>query len=214
MTSTPDASGRPVVTVFESYGSGATYVAPRVAEALGVPYLGQRFSSEELEKVELQRRAARQEEGLVGRFLASFGHIGVDNRLIPGDQRADYEIAVENTREVQQAVADGGVVLGRNGTVVLSDHPAALHVKLDGPVEDRIARAAAEAEIDEGTAARRQAHEDKMRAEMSVRLYAWDPRQNDAYDLVVNTSTVSLDAAVEIIVAAWRIKAASVVARP
>lgn len=31
----------PIVTLFESYGSGAGQVATKVAERLGVPYLGQ-----------------------------------------------------------------------------------------------------------------------------------------------------------------------------
>ncbi|MEI2730904.1 MAG: cytidylate kinase-like family protein [Dermatophilaceae bacterium] len=207
-----DSPTHPVVTLFESYGSGATQVAPRVAAALGVPYLGQRFSSEELEDAEEQRRQQQADEGPVSRFFASFGHFGVDNRSIPLDQRDEYVIAVENTKTVRDAVAEGGVVLGRNATVILSDNPAALHVKLDAPVEARIARAADEGGIDQGRAARRQAHEDKMRADMSMRLYAWDPRLPDHYDLIVNTSTLDVDQIVDIVVAASSIKARTVAA--
>ena len=43
---------RPVVTINEQYGAGASYVAERVAQRLGVPYVGTRFSSEELERAE------------------------------------------------------------------------------------------------------------------------------------------------------------------
>jgi hypothetical protein len=32
------ASLRPVVTLFESYGSGASYIGSRVAQALGLPF--------------------------------------------------------------------------------------------------------------------------------------------------------------------------------
>jgi hypothetical protein len=38
MTDAEDRGGAPVVTLFESYGSGAGYIAPRAAEALGVPF--------------------------------------------------------------------------------------------------------------------------------------------------------------------------------
>jgi hypothetical protein len=31
-------STTPVVTLFESYGSGADYIGPRVAQALGLPF--------------------------------------------------------------------------------------------------------------------------------------------------------------------------------
>ncbi len=197
---------RPVVTLFEAYGSGATAVAPLVASALGVPYLGQRFSSDEMEQAEAKERAKQAEEGPLSRFLSSFGHYGVDNRSIPLDQRDDYEIARENTQTVRDAVADGGVVLGRNATVILSENPKALHVKLDGPVEARISRAAKEAGIDEGRAARRQLYEDRVRAEMSMRLYAWDPRENGHYDLIVNTHHLSTQQVVDLIVAASRLK--------
>src|SRR5688500_4740054 len=42
-------ASRPVVTVNEQYGAGAAYVAERVAERLGVPYVGSRFDSADLE---------------------------------------------------------------------------------------------------------------------------------------------------------------------
>src|ERR1044072_5813242 len=66
------AEGRtlpPVVTLFESYGSGASYIGPRVAQALGVPFHTQAFSSEELENAETKR----ENEGVLGRVFAAMG---------------------------------------------------------------------------------------------------------------------------------------------
>ena len=40
----------PVVTLFEKYGAGASYIGPRVAEALGVRWLEQAFSSTDIEE--------------------------------------------------------------------------------------------------------------------------------------------------------------------
>ena len=65
-TSQPDRAARPVVTIFESYGSGAEEVGPRVAEALGVAYHAQAFSSEQLESPE-------QDDGLLSRVFAAMG---------------------------------------------------------------------------------------------------------------------------------------------
>jgi hypothetical protein len=39
----------PVVTLFEKYGAGARYIGPRVANALGVEWLDQAFSSADIE---------------------------------------------------------------------------------------------------------------------------------------------------------------------
>lgn len=208
MTPASIISTGPVVTLFESYGSGAEYVGAKVAEALGVTFLSQLHSSESLEAVAAQA----PEEGDSGfmRFLKLFGHENtdhLDNVLIPSDQASDHELVLENNRNLIEATTAGGVVLGRNATVVLADNPKAIHVKLDGPVDARIARAAEQAGIDLERAARRQVHEDEVRAAMSQRLYNWDPRENDRYDVVINTTRIDLDTTAEIIVAASRIKA-------
>ena len=103
--------------------------------------------------------------------------------------------AIDSTR-------DGGVILGRNATVILAGRPNTIHVLLTGKVEDRVARAAAAAGIPLERAARRQVVEDNVRSEMSQRLYAWNPQDPSRYDLVINTSRIDPSTAVEIIVRA------------
>ena len=63
--------------------------------------------------------------------------------------------------------------------------------------------------IDLAHARARQAREDRVRAEMSLRLHNWDPRDNDRFDLVINTGMLSTDMAAAMIVAAYRIKVAA-----
>ena len=116
-------------------------------------------------------------------------------------------MADENTRFVKDAAEQGVVILGRNGALILGDIPTALHVQLDAPVKLRIARAAREDGIDEAQATRRQRTEDRVRAEMSERYYHWNPMDLDRYHLVLNNGLLDLDAAVEVIVAAERVRA-------
>ena len=78
----------------------------------------------------------------------------------------------------------GGVLVGRNATIILAHEPGALHVKIDGPVEQRLERAAAESGIDLDQARKRQRREDRVRVEISKRLFRWDPSDDAAYDLV------------------------------
>jgi hypothetical protein len=123
----------PVVTLFESYGSGADYVAPRVAAALGVPFHEQAFSSQQLE----ESVALREKEGLLARLFSAIGQSsfgGVDVGDVSSAQRDSYDLVMENTGTVQRWARRGGVIVGRNGAFILSDWPAALHVKLDGPL--------------------------------------------------------------------------------
>ena len=197
----------PVVTLFESYGSGAGVIGPLVADALGMPFHEQAFSSEQLER----NAELREKEGLLVRVFSAMGSSsfgGVDVGDVSSAQRDSYDLVMHNTATVQQWARIGGVIVGRNGAFILADWPTALHVKLDGPVKQRIARAAQEAGISLDRAGRRQKNEDKIRADMSIELYGWDPRDPTRYDLVVNTGRMDLDACVDIIAQAYRAKLA------
>jgi cytidylate kinase len=204
----------PVVTLFEKYGAGARYVGPRVAKELGVEWMDQAFSSADIESAKYPGagRASDQGGGLawfLGRFAPSATVL--DDASIPLAQAQDAEMVEENTRIVKEAGARGVVMLGRNGALILGDISTALHVQLDAPVEVRIARAAKEEGLDLAHATRRQRNEDWARAEMSERFYYWNPMSIDRYDLVINTGVLDLDTAVDVIVAAYRAKAARAV---
>ncbi len=203
---TPDRTIRPVVTIFESYGSGADEVGPLVAEALGVAYHPQAFSSEQIE----EPAAHRDDEGLLARVFAAMGgsYAALDGPSVAMAQRDDHELILRNTRWVSDAAEAGGVIVGRNGALILASWPGALHVRLDAPVEQRVARAARTSGISPSRAARRQRREDDLRADMSIRLYGWDPREPTRYDLVLNTATLDVDGCVDIVVHACRAKAA------
>jgi cytidylate kinase len=204
-TPRPDRAIRPVVTIFESYGAGADEVGPRVAEALGVPFHTQAFSSEQLEGA-----PEEQDEGLLSRVFAVMGgsYAALEGPAVAMAQRDDHELVLRNTRWVMDAARSGAVIVGRNGTFILATRPGALHVRLDAPPQWRIERAARSSGIDLVRAGRRQRREDGVRADMSIRLYGWDPRDPTRYDLVLNTSSVDIDACVDIIVHACLVKAA------
>jgi cytidylate kinase len=208
MSDTAPAEGRPskpVVTLFESYGAGASSIGPRVAQALGVPFHGQAFSSDEIEGAE----ARRENEGLLSRVFGVMGgqYAALEGGSVAAVQQDKHELVMENTRRVVEQAREGGVIMGRNGALILASWPEALHVKLDGPLAQRIERAARESGIDLDRAAKRQKREDQVRADMSLEFYGWDPREDDRYDLVVNTGTMDLDTCADIIVHAARVKA-------
>jgi cytidylate kinase len=196
---------KPVVTLFESYGAGAGYIGPRVAEALGLPFHPQAFSSEELEDA----MTRHESQGTLSRVFGAMGgsYAGLEGHAVAVAQQDNYDVVLDNTRTVVEAARAGGVITGRNGALILANWPGALHVLLDAPLQQRIERAAKESGIDVERAARRQKREDRVRADMSIELYGWDPRETTRYDLMVNTGTMDLDACVEIIVQAARVKA-------
>ena len=201
-------STTPVVTLFESFGSGAEYIGQRVAAALGVPFHAGAFSSQEIEDAMTRREAG----GMLSRVFGAMGgtyaaYAGLEGGSVPDAQRDNYELVMENTREVVKSAQQGGVIMGRNGALILADWPAALHVKLDGPLQARLKRIAETSGMSLEHAARRQKQEDQVRADISLELYGWNPQEFDHYDLLVNTGLMDLDMCVDIIVAAAKVKA-------
>ncbi|MPV36892.1 cytidylate kinase-like family protein [Georgenia subflava] len=196
-------AGKPVVTIFEYYGAGATQVGRQVADALGVPFHPQAFSSEDIEG---GPEAALKNSATLATVFAAMGgaYGGFEGRDVIATQQQKRDLVTDNNKAVWASADDGGVIVGRNATVILAERPATLHVLLTGATGDRVARAAEEAGIDAARATQRQKREDEVRADMSKVLYGWDPRLPDRYDIVINTSRIPLEAAAAAIVNAVR----------
>lgn len=194
---------RPVVTIFEHYGAGASTVGQKVADALGLPFHAQAFSSETIEGGD----SATDQGATLAQVYSVLGgaYGGFEGRDIVTTQQQKYELVMDNNRRVWEFADEGGVIVGRNSTVILAERPGTVHVLLTGSVEDRAARAAQEAGISVERAAARQEREDQVRADMSIILYGWDPRLPDRYDIVINTSRIPPEAAVQAIVDAVRV---------
>ncbi|WP_225754391.1 AAA family ATPase [Actinotalea sp. Marseille-Q4924] len=206
-------SDRPVVTLFEHYGAGASAVGRAVAEELGLPFHAQAFTSDDLGAAD---DGSTAQNATLAQVYSALGgaYGGFEGRDVVATQQDKYDLVMTNNRSVWADAAEGGVIVGRNATVVLASRPRTVHVLLTGSVEDRVARAAEESGISVTEAARRQVREDEVRAQMSVVLYGWDPRLPDRYDVVVNTSRIPLHAVVQAIVQVVRAITPSAPAAP
>lgn len=196
----------PVVTIWEQYGAGADAVGRAVAERLGLPYHPQAFSSEDIEDGPADPSSSLASRAALAEVLSAMGgaYGGFEGRDVITTQKDKRDLVADNNDKVWRYAEQGGVIVGRNATVILAARPRTLHVLLTGDVTDRVARAAAESGIPLDQAARRQSREDQVRADMSRALYGWDPREPDRYDLVVNTSRIGTAAVVSAIVDAVR----------
>jgi cytidylate kinase len=196
--SVPGADYRPIVTVAAEHGAGGDLVAPRVAEALGVPFLDRMLPASLVAAAE----EAERQSGLVGRLArASTMLAGEPVERIDSDEgRIRAELAEFLTR----ASTEGGVVLGRGGVFVLADAPAALHVLLAGDHEGRVARVAEREGIDRVEADHRVRVQDRARKEYMQRVFGADADDRKHYHLVVDTVALGIDASVELVLAASR----------
>lgn len=201
------ASYQPVITVSATYGAGGSVIAPRLAEAMGLPFVDRLISADAAGAAS----RGRSEEGLVkgeqeaspvGRFLSYFARAATVGAVIgPEPDINDDEDIRNRTESDLRPLMDGapGVVLGRAGAVVLKDRPRSYHVRLDGPPGRRIEWAAPYESLPREGAARRQAETDRTRASFVKRLYRVDPADPSLYHLVLDPTVLGVEAALAVI---------------
>ena len=197
----------PVITVSATYGTGGSVIAPRLAMELELPFIDRLISVDAANNPE----STGSEEGLVegereatptGRFLSYFARAATVGVVVgpEPDLPADADIRARTQSALQPLRAGAaGVVLGRAGAIVLATRPRAYHVRLDGPAERRIAWAAPFEHLDPESARRRQAETDRVRTSFVKKLYRTDPANPTLYHMVLDSTVIGIDTAVEVI---------------
>lgn len=199
-----EASYGPVVTVSASYGSGGSVIAPRLAEALGVPFIDRLIAAGEVRSQEGLGEGER-ESTPTGRFLSYFARAATVGTVMAPDPDIDDDESIRQKAEQPlRPVVKGApaVVLGRAGAVVLAPRPRAFHVRLEGPVERRLAWAASLEGLDRAAAAKRQAETDRARTQFVKRLYRRDPNDPALYHLMLDTTVLGIEPAIRVVVMA------------
>ena len=205
---------RGVVTLSASYGARGDNVGRALAERLQLPFVDRVIPTaaaarelglpEEVGESLDEHAPSRWERiaTLFANFATPLAPAALDADgslpLTPGGFRSASEAEL-------QRVADttGAVVLGRAGMVVLGNRPDVLCVRLDGPVEARVAQIVARG-VDEASARQAQREVDSAR-EAYARVF-FDARQDDPrlYHVILDSTVLSVEACVDIIVRAAR----------
>lgn len=208
-----------VVTVSATYGAGGSVVGPAVAERLGVPFVDRAIPATVAAEIGVPLEEAlahddRAPHGL-GRLLASAARLpsvtfgGMDPAMPEGALIPEEEFVARTEAVIREVVRhQGGVILGRAGAMVLADHPRALHVRLDGPRERRIAQAVRLLGFDEEAVRGLLDENDRARAAYVKHFYRADPADPTLYHLVINTTALPLESSVDLVVAAAHVRAA------
>ena len=191
------AAHGPIVTVAAEHGAGGDLVAPRVAEALGVPFLDRALPAALTTGDGVERPT-----GLVAslaRASSMFAGEPVERMdLDEGQRRAEL------AEFLARSSTAGGVLLGRGGMILLAGAPGALHVLLAGDLDGRVERVAEREGITREEARGRVRSQDRARLEHARRAFSVDSGDRTLYHLVIDTVALGIDATVELVVAASR----------
>jgi cytidylate kinase len=197
--SLPGAQRRPIVTVAAEHGAAGDLVAPRVADALGVPFLDRALPPSLAAMEDSDRQGV-----LVGRLARASTMLGQEpvERIDAEEGRIRAELA----EFLARASTEGGVILGRGGAVVLAEATTALHVLLAGRHEGRVARVAEREGIARDEADRRVRARDRASKEYLRRFFDADADDRTLYHLILDTVVLGIDASVELVVAASQVR--------
>ena len=199
------------VTIAATYGAGGSVVAPAVAERLGLQLIDRVIPVPlALELAgHLQQALAEDEHrqpGVFGRALLraiDLSGLFVGVPVSPHRLGADERVAATEEALRQVAARRGAVVLGRAGVFVLRGRPDTLHVRLDGPELARLHQAMHHEGLEEATASVQLRETDRARSAYVRHFHPGERWEDPAnYHLVVDSTAISLDVCVDVIVAA------------
>jgi cytidylate kinase len=95
---------------------------------------------------------------------------------------------------------DNIVIVGRGGQAILQEMPNVFHIRIEAPLENRITRVEHAENLDAEVARAVIVSHDKTTVDYLKRFYQIDWSDSQLYHLVINTSKVNLEVALDIIV--------------
>lgn len=203
-----------VVTLSREYGAGGLMVGRAIADALGADFLDSKLVEEVAQRMscseEIVRRWDERAEGLILRLLralrsahpefATPGPVGAE--YLAGEPPPDRVLSMIEEVMREEARGRDAVIVGRGGFFVLRDWPGVLHVRLIAGIEDRAARLAENNGWTLEEARDRIDRADRERAAYLKHHFGVDWRDPRHFALILNTSMISYESAVDLVVRA------------
>lgn len=192
---------RPFITVSREAGSGGKLVAELVAKKLG-------FKLYDKTLIEMTAKKAKMRKALIANIDER--DRGFMDDLVHSLLNPEYvseQTFIKSLCEVVLSVARKGncVILGRGGNFITSLY-GGLHVRVAAPF---LVRAGYTSQFEGYTlyeAKERVKKYDKQRKEFIKQYFHKDPSNANHYDLVINTTYLSVEQAVSIIITAFKKK--------
>lgn len=202
-----------VVTISAEYGTGGSYLAPQVAQRLALPFVDRAIPEGVARDIGCSLESALAHDGKaehgLGRLLAGAARLpnvtlgGMEAYLPVGDLVSEDEFVMRTEQAIREVAATtGGVLLGRAAAIVLRDLEHALHVRLRGDKSRRLAAVMRTSGVEEKLARRRMEDADRARSAYVKHFYRADPDDPALYHLVIDTTVVPVESAVDMIVLA------------
>ena len=195
------------ITISREYGSGGGEIATRLASYLGWQLIDheivERVASELGTSIEEAEAHDERTEGILARafknlqFLEPAYMAGASSEAFLRNEETYLKTV---SRIVHAAAAHGNLfIVGRGSQVLLTQQRDVLHVRIIAQFEKRVDYVMKREGIDRTTAASRIKLKDRDRTKHLETAFHRKPEDTYLYDIVLSTSFLDLDSAVEII---------------
>ncbi len=197
-----------IITISRQFGAGGSEVARRVAEALDWRLVDNDLVDRVAERAGLPPEEVAQRDerapGFVERLVRALTRVPElfpkPAEKVPEPEEASLVRLTESV--VAELATEGRVVLvGRAGPAVLRGKYDALHIKIVAPLADRLRTASERLGLAPKEAEKALQETDANRARYLKQHYGRDWNDSTNYDMVLNTGTLGLQGASELIVA-------------
>ncbi len=195
------AQGRtptPCISLSRALGAGATEIGQRLASRLGYEF----FDRQILDRIANAAHARRQiVESLDERARAGLERYVADLFRRDVFHESDYLRWLVDTI-VGLGEHGGAVILGRGAQFILPVERT-LRVLVVAPADERARRVAQRESLSLADATRRVELADRERTEFARQMLRFDPDDASRYDVAVNTATLGIDGATELVLRAF-----------
>jgi CMP/dCMP kinase len=209
------------VTISREYGSGGGEIASRLARRIS----WQLIDHEIVERVAHEIGTSTQDaeahdehiEGTFAQLLSTVQYLepALMVNAPPEAFLTDDNVYRDAVSKVVQAAAERrhAIIVGRGSQVLLGGHRDVLHVRIIAPLEKRIIYVMQREGLDRSAAQSRIQSKDHGRMKYLQATYHQKSDDMHLYDLVLNTSLLDLESAVDMITLALQLKAKGLSAR-
>lgn len=190
---------RPCIALSRLPGTPAPALGQAIAKRIGFDFLGIEIIDAIARDQGLERRLV---ESLDEHVRSAVDRYVLDTFRVGTFSEADY---LRSLLRILRGIGENGsaVVLGRGATCIFPSDRA-LRVLVVAPRQARIEHLAGERKLTHEQATQLMAREEQGRREFYRYYFDNDPDDTSLYDLAVNTETLGVDAAAEMVVLGYR----------
>jgi cytidylate kinase len=195
-----------LITVSREYGAGGSELGVLLGEHLGWRVLDRDLARRIAGRLRCADRTietmVERAPTLLERVTAAFTVVPAEAPILPDPSAAlDPDHLVEASRAVlREAVRELPlIIIGHAANCLFGDRPDVLRIRVTAPYDLRVRRVAQRSGVSPAAAADDVRHHDDNRRQYLERYYRCDTNDPGAYDLQINTATIPLNTAADLV---------------